>query len=62
MLRIYGVGGRLPKAVQCFNSESRACVWGESGVSEWFDVIMGLRWSFVVSPWLLNMYMDGPAS
>ena len=57
MLRIYGVGGRLPKAVQCFNSESRACVWGESGVSEWFDVNSGLRQGCVMSPWLFNIYI-----
>ena len=37
MLRIYGVGRNLLRAVQSFYSESRACVRGESGVSEWFE-------------------------
>ena len=59
VLRIYGVGGNLLKAVQSFYSESRACVKGESGVSEWFDVRVGLRQGCVMSPWLFNMYMDG---
>ena len=43
VLRIYGVGGNLLRAVQSFYDESRACVRGESGVSEWFDVNVGLR-------------------
>ena len=59
MLRIYGVGGNLLRAVQSFYNESRACVRGESGVSEWFDVSVGLRQGCVMSPWLFNMYMDG---
>ena len=59
MLRIYGVGGNLLKAVQSFYSESRACVRGESGVSEWFDTNMGLKQVCVMSPWLFNMHMDG---
>ena len=39
--------------------ESTAWVRGESGVSEWFDVNVGLRQDCVMSPWLFNMYMDG---
>ena len=34
VLRIYGVGGNSLRAVQSFYNESRACVRGESGVSE----------------------------
>ena len=34
VLRIYGIGGSLCKAVQSFYSESRACVKGESGMSK----------------------------
>ena len=59
MFRIYGVGGNLLKAVQSFYSESRACVRGESGVSEWFDVNVGLRQGCVMSPCLFNIYIDG---
>ena len=43
MLRIYGVGGNLLRAVQSFYNERRACVRGEFGVSEWFDINVGLR-------------------
>ena len=28
-------------------------------MGESFDVNMGLRQDWVMSPWLLNMYMDG---
>ena len=49
----------MQKAVQSFYSESRACVWGESGVNELFDVNVGLRQGCGMSPWLFNMYIDG---
>ena len=38
MLRLYGVGGKLLKAVQCFYVDSGACVWVGNDVSEWFPV------------------------
>ena len=47
------------KAVQSSYNETRAGVRGESGVSEWFYVIVGLGRGCVMSPWLFNMYMDG---
>ena len=43
MLRVYGVGGKLLKAVQS--------VWVGNDVSEWFPVN-------VMSPCLFNVYMD----
>ena len=46
MLRVYGVGGKLLKAVQSF-------------YVEWFPVNVGLRQGCVISPWLFNVYMDG---
>ncbi len=30
-----------------------------NGVSDWFPVRVGLRQRCVMSPWLLNVYMDG---
>ena len=33
MLRVYGVGGKLLKAVQSFNVDSSACVWVGNDVS-----------------------------
>ena len=59
MLRVYGVGGKLLKAVQSFYVYSRACVLVGNDVSEWFPVNVGLRQGCVMSPWLFNIYMDG---
>ena len=56
MLRVYGVGGKLLKAVQ---TNSRACVRVGMDVSEWFPVNVGLRHGCVMSPWLFNVYIDG---
>ena len=58
MLRVYGVGGKLLKAVQSFYIDSRACVLVRNDVSEWFPVV-GLRQGYVMSPWLFNVYIDG---
>ena len=43
MLRVYGVGGNLLKAVHSFYVDSRACVLVENDVSELFSVNVGLR-------------------
>ena len=59
VLRLYGVGGKLLKAVQSFYVDSRACVRVGSEVSEWFTVKVGLRQGCVMSPWLFNLFMDG---
>ena len=39
MLRVYGVGGKLLKAVKNLYIDSRACVTVSNDVSEWFPVI-----------------------
>ena len=59
MLRVYGVGGKLSKAVQSLYVDSNACVLVGNDVSEWFPVNVGLRQGCVMSPWLFNVYMDG---
>ena len=59
MLRVYGVGGKLLKAVQSFYVDSRECVRVRNDVSQWFPVNVGLRHGCVMSPWLFNVYMDG---
>ena len=59
MLRLYGLGGRLLRAVKSFYESSRACVRVGDSVSEWFPVRVGLRQGCVMSPWLFNLYMDG---
>ena len=42
MLRVYGVGGKLLKAVQSFRVDSMACAQVGNDVSEWFPVNVGL--------------------
>ena len=59
MLRVYGVGGKLLKGVQSFYVDRWACVRVGNDVSEWFPVNVGLRQGRVISPRLLNVYMDG---
>ena len=54
MLRVYGVGRKLLKAVESFYVDSRACVWVGNDVSEWFPVNVQLRQGCVMSPWLFN--------
>ena len=56
---MYGVGGKLLKAVRSVYADSRACVRVGNDVSEWFPVNVGLRQGFLMSPWLFNVYMDG---
>ena len=43
MLRVYGVGTKLLKAVQSFYIDSRMYVQVGNDVSEWFQVNVGLR-------------------
>ena len=42
MLRMYRFGGKLLKAVQGFNVDSRGCIQVGNDVSEWFPVNVGL--------------------
>ena len=59
VLRQYGIGGRLLKAVQSLYKDSKACVRVCEEMSEWFQVKVGLRQGCVMSPWLFNLYIDG---
>ena len=59
MIRVYGVRGKLLKAVQSFDVDSRTCVQVGYDVSQWFLVNVGLRQGCVMPPWLFNVYMDG---
>ena len=59
VLRMYGIGGKLLRAVQSMYADSRACVRVGNKMSEWFPVKVGLRQGCVMSPWLFNLYIDG---
>ena len=43
VLRLYGIGGKLLRAMQSFYVDSRACVRVGNEVSDWFPVKVGLR-------------------
>ena len=51
-IRVYGVGGKLLKAVKSFYVDSRACVRVGNDVREWFPVNVGLR-----QGWLCDVFM-----
>ena len=55
MLRVYGVGGKLLKAMKSFYIDSRACARVGNDVSEWFPVNVGLRERCVTCV----VYVDG---
>ena len=59
VMKIYGVGGKLLRAVQAFYENSRACVKVDGECSESFGINVGVRQGCVMSPWLFNIYMDG---
>ena len=59
VLRLYGVGGKLLKAVKSLYGGSKACVRVGNELSDWFEVRVGLRQGCVMSPWLFNLYIDG---
>ena len=56
---LYGVGGKLSKAVQSFYVDSRACDRVGNDMSESLPVNVGFRQGCVMSPWLFNVYVDG---
>ena len=57
MLKVYGFGGRLLKAVQNFYVDNRACVRVGVDASEWFSVNVGLKQGCVMSSCLFNVYL-----
>ncbi len=59
VLKIYGVGEKLLRAVKSFYEEASACVKIRGETSEHFGIKVGLRQGCVMSPWLFNIYMDG---
>ncbi|XP_068242402.1 uncharacterized protein [Palaemon carinicauda] len=58
-MRLYGVGGKLLQAVRSFYIGSKPCVRIGNEVSECFPVRVVLRQGCVMSPWLLNFFVDG---
>ena len=54
---MFGVGGKLLKAVQSFYIDSTGGVRVGNDVSDCFLVNVGLRQGCVMSPWLFNVYI-----
>ncbi len=50
---------KLLSAVKSFYEEVSACVRISGETSEYFEIKVGLRQGYVLSPWLFNIYMDG---
>ena len=59
MLKVNGVKSKIIESGAELIVESRACIWVGMGVSECFLVNVGLRQHYVMSTWLLIVYMDG---
>ncbi len=59
VLKNYGVDGQLLKEIQAFYWEANACVRVGGKFSESIAVEVRVRQGCVVSPWLLNIFMDG---
>ena len=55
VLRIHDVGGKLLNGIKSMHIKSLACVRGES---KYFRIDCGARNSCIMSPWLLNVYME----
>ncbi|XP_069947548.1 RNA-directed DNA polymerase from mobile element jockey isoform X1 [Cherax quadricarinatus] len=61
MLQMYGIGGRLLKAVKSFYEDSEAQVRVCRKEGDYFPVKVGLRQGCVMPPWLFNIcvFIDG---
>ena len=59
VVSLYGVGGKLLRAMKSLYDDNRMCVRVGGEESEWFESKIGLRQGCVMSPWLFNLYMDG---
>ena len=55
VLRIYGVGGRLLNGVKAFYKDANASVRVSGGMSDGFEIQMGVKQGCVMFPWLFNI-------
>ena len=59
VVSLYGVDGKLLRAMKSMYDDNRMCVRVGGKESEWFETKVGLRQGCVMSPWLFNLYIDG---
>ena len=57
-LAMYGVSGRLLRAVKALYENSKARVGVEDELTECFEVRQGVRQGCPLSPWLFNVFLD----
>ena len=55
---MYGVSGRLLRAVKAMCENSKARVRVEDELTECFDMWQGVRQGCPLSPWLFNVFLD----
>ncbi len=53
------MGGKLHSAIKSFYEDASACVKISGETNKHIEIKVGLRQGCVMSPWLLNIYMDG---
>ena len=58
VLRIYDVGDKLLNGIKSIYVKSLACVRVKGCESECFRIHNGVRQVCIMSPWLLNVYID----
>ena len=58
VLRKYEVGGKLVNGIKTMYVNSLACIRIVEDVSGCFRIKSGVRQGFIISSWLLNMYMN----
>jgi len=58
VLKDFGVGGRLLGEVKAFYRDASAYVKVKGKMSECFKIKAGVRQGCVMSPWLLNLFMN----
>ena len=59
VLRMYDVYGKLLSGIKSMYVDSLACVGVKKDESEQFRIDSEVRQECIMSPWLVNVYMDG---
>jgi hypothetical protein len=58
ILAQYGVSEKLCNIIRALYTETKAAVRVEGELTDWFDIVDGLRQGCLLSPILFNVYID----